>query len=45
MSWFKRTKKGIQTPTEQKKMSQKDFGINLLPERLLTPNNWREIFT
>ena len=35
MAWFKRKEKGIQTPTDEKKMYQKDFGINLLLEKLL----------
>lgn len=33
MSWFKRSEKGIQTKTEEKKISQKDFGTEHLREK------------
>lgn len=39
MAWFKRTTKGIQTPTEQKKDVQKGFGINPQQEKLSMRKN------
>jgi len=35
MAWFKRKDKGIQTPTEAKKIFLKDYGTNLPLEKLL----------
>ena len=43
MSWFKRSEKGIQTRTEEKKTSQKGCGIRLPLVKLLKHKNLQRI--